>query len=74
MNPWDGVSRLFIMGGIILLVLGGITYFMSRSGITWRLPGDIFYQKGNLTFFFPAMTCIVLSVILTVLVNMLFRR
>ncbi len=74
MNPWESVSRLMLIGGVILLALGGITYLLSRSGISWRLPGDVFIQKGNFTFFFPVMTCIVLSIVLTILLNVFFRR
>ncbi|MGI6550240.1 MAG: DUF2905 domain-containing protein [Syntrophomonadales bacterium] len=74
MNPWESVSRLLLMGGLILLLLGGVTFLMSRSGISWRLPGDIFIQKGNFTVFFPVMTCIVISIVLTILLNVFFRR
>lgn len=74
MNPWESVSRLLLIGGVILLVLGGVTFLLSRSGMSWRLPGDIFFQKGNFTVFFPVMTCILLSIVLTILLNVLFRR
>ncbi len=74
MNPWESVSRLLLIGGAILLLLGGVTFLMSRSGMSWRLPGDIFIQKGNFTVFFPVMTCIVVSIVLTILLNVFFRR
>ena len=74
MNPWESISRLLIIGGVILLLLGGLTFLLSRSGISWRLPGDVFIQKGNFTVFFPVMTCIVLSIILTIFLNIFFRR
>lgn len=74
MNPWESISRLFIIGGVILLLLGGLIFLLSRGGISWRLPGDIFIQKGNFTLFFPVMTCIVLSIILTIFLNVFFRR
>ena len=38
-----------------------------------RLPGDIVYRKGNFTFYFPLVTCLLLSVILSLLLS-LFRR
>lgn len=73
MNPWESISRLLLTGGVILLLLGGLTFLLSRSGISWRLPGDIFIQKSNFTVFFPVMTCIVLSIILTIFLNIFFR-
>lgn len=42
-------------------------------GKGFRLPGDIFVQKGNFSFGFPVVTCIVLSIVLTILLN-IFRR
>ena len=74
MNPWESISRLLVTGGVILLLLGAVAFLLSRSGISGRLPGDIFIEKGNFTFFFPVMTCIMLSIVLTVLVNVFFRR
>jgi len=74
MNPWESISRLLLAGGVILLLLGGVTFLISRSGFSWRLPGDIFIQKGNFTIFFPVVTCIVLSIVLTILLNIFFRR
>ncbi|HAG07901.1 MAG TPA: DUF2905 domain-containing protein, partial [Peptococcaceae bacterium] len=39
-----------------------------------RLPGDIVIRKGNFTFYFPLVTSIILSIVLTLLLNVLFRR
>jgi len=39
-----------------------------------RLPGDIFYEKGSVKIYFPVMTSIVISAVLTVLVNLFVRR
>lgn len=74
MNPWESISRLLLVGGVILLFLGAVAFLLSRSGVSGRLPGDIFIEKGNFTFFFPVITCIMLSIVLTVVVNVFFRR
>jgi len=42
-------------------------------GKGFRLPGDIFIQKGNFSFGFPIVTCIVISILLTIILNF-FRR
>lgn len=56
--------------GIVLIVAGMIFTLGSRLGIG-RLPGDIFIKKGNMTFYFPIVTSIVISIILTLLFNIL---
>lgn len=58
--------------GIVLIVAGIIFTLGSRLGIG-RLPGDIFIKKGNMTFYFPIVTSIVISIILTLLFNILRR-
>ncbi len=65
--------------GKLLLVIGGLTaaiglllIFSGRIGLG-RLPGDIFVQRENFTFYFPLATMIILSLVLTLLVNF-FRR
>jgi hypothetical protein len=62
---------LILLGGLILLSGVALTFF-GRLGIG-RLPGDIVYRRGNFTFYFPLMTSIVLSVVLSLLL-WLFRR
>ncbi len=66
------MGRTLIIIGLILLVLGGILILGQKFGLG-KLPGDIFIQKGNLTFFFPIVTCIIISLILTIISN-IFRK
>lgn len=54
-------SKLFIVLGIIFLLVG---FFMQFIG---KLPGDIVIKKGNTTFYFPIVTSIVISVILSLI-------
>ncbi len=69
------IGRLLILVGIILIILGLILAYSNffaflRLG---RLPGDISYKRGHFSFYFPLTTCIVLSIIITVIV-FLFRK
>jgi len=69
------IGRVLIILGIVLLLLGLILTYshlfpFSRIG---RLPGDISFKKGSFSFYFPLTTCIVLSLILT-LILYLFRK
>jgi Protein of unknown function (DUF2905) len=63
---------LVIFGGVITLI--GIA-FWSGLGAGWvgRLPGDIRIERGNTAFYFPIVTCIIVSIVLTLLMS-LFRR
>ena len=64
---------MFLFIGVIMLVLGGIMLVGGRLFGLGRLPGDIFIQKGNFSFYFPVMTGIILSILLTIILN-IFRR
>ncbi len=70
----QNIGRLLIVLGVILAALG---ILLSLSGkIPWlgRLPGDIFIQRKNFTFYLPLATSIVLSIILTLLFWLFGRR
>lgn len=66
-------SRIFIYLGIGLIVVGLLLGFGGRLGLG-RLPGDLFFRKGNVSFYFPVATSIILSLLLTVILNLFFRR
>jgi hypothetical protein len=53
--------------------MGLIFIFGSKVPGLGRLPGDIFIKKENVTFFFPIVTCILISIIVTLILS-LFRR
>jgi len=62
-----------VVFGILLVIVGAILW--SGIGRSWigRLPGDIRVSKGHFTFYFPVVTCILLSIILTILLR-IFKR
>jgi hypothetical protein len=68
------VARVMIIIGLIFLVVGGLLYLTGRFGMPLgRLPGDIRIVRGNTTIFFPLGTSILLSLILTILLNIIIR-
>ena len=69
----DGLGRLMIGGALVLLVLGGLFLLLGRLGVD-RLPGDLIFRRGNLTVFFPIGLMILLSVVGTIVLNILLRR
>ena len=67
------LGRVLIVIGVILLIVGVV--FLLAPKIPWlgHLPGDISYKKGNFSFYAPLGTCILISIVLT-LILYLFRR
>jgi hypothetical protein len=69
-----GVARLLIVGGLILVGLGLLTLIAERFHLPLgRLPGDIAWRGKSTTFYFPWVTCLLLSLLGTGLL-WLFRR
>ena len=62
-----------IGGAVVLLVLGGLFLLLGRLGID-RLPGDLVFKRGNATLYFPVGLMIVLSIVGTIILNLVFRR
>ena len=60
-------AAVFVMGGVALLL--GLLW---RGGVP-RLPGDILWRKGNFTLYFPLVTMLLFSLILTIVVNLIAR-
>ena len=67
------MGRLLIVLGIVLIVIGVVVSFAPRIPWLGQLPGDIFIKGERFSFYFPLATCILLSLILS-LVLYLFRR
>jgi hypothetical protein len=70
---FSDTGKILIIIGVFLVVFGIIFVFWGRIPFLGRLPEDIAVQKGNVSFFFPLATSIVISLVLTVLLNLFFR-
>ena len=68
-----GIGKLLLGGAIVLLVLGGIILLLGRFGLD-RLPGDLVFRRGNFAVYAPIGLMIVVSIVLTVLLNLFLRR
>lgn len=66
------LSKMLIGGGVVLLVCGLVMYGLARSGFN-GLPGDISWKRDNVSVYFPIVTCIVLSLVATLVLNILAR-
>jgi len=70
----SSIGKFIITVGILLVITGMLIASVDKLPFLGRLPGDIFVRKGNFSFYFPVVTCLVLSVVLTILLNLFLRR
>ena len=66
---WGTIGRMLLIFGAIFVVLGFIFLLIGRVPWLGKLPGDIFIRRGDSSFYFPLVTCIVISVIVTTPAN-----
>ena len=70
----ENIGRYLMIGGIILFVIGGLVFLASKFGIPFgRLPGDIRIERENFSFYFPLSSSIVISILLTIVLNVVVR-
>lgn len=74
MDLFQGFGRMLIIIGLVLAGLGVLMLVVGKIPGIGRLPGDIVFKRGNVTVYFPIVTMVLLSVILTVILNLFFRR
>jgi DUF2905 family protein len=67
------LGRLLVVAGVLLVAFGLVMMMAGKVPLLGRLPGDIVYRKGGTVFYFPLVTCLVISLLMT-LVMSLFRR
>jgi hypothetical protein len=60
------MARVLIALGLVILVIGLLWPYLSRLGLG-RLPGDIVIERENMTFYFPLMTCLLVSLLLSLI-------
>jgi DUF2905 family protein len=70
----DGIGRLLIIGGVILALIGVVIVLAPNIPFLGRLPGDIRIDNGNVKVFIPLGTMLVISLILTLILNLANRR
>lgn len=68
------IAKALIIFGVVLIILGLVLSFAHKMPLIGRLPGDIYVEKKNFTFYFPITTSILVSVILSLLLWLWPRR
>jgi Protein of unknown function (DUF2905) len=74
MMPFNGFGKLLIFVGALLIIVGVAVILLGKIPGLGRLPGDIYIERRNFTFFFPLTTSILISVIVSLLFYLFSRR
>lgn len=68
------MGRMLLVLGVALVVIGGIIMLLGRAGLPLgRLPGDILYRGRNTTFYFPLVSSLLISVVLSIVFFLIGR-
>ena len=66
-------GKVLIITGLILIMFGLVLIFWTKIPFLGKMPGDLIIEKNNIRLFFPLATCLLISLILTVIFNIVFR-
>lgn len=69
----SSTARLLISLGVLLILAGAVLLAVGKLPGLGRLPGDLAIERGGVRFFFPIVTMLVVSVVLTVIANLFLR-
>jgi DUF2905 family protein len=64
------LGRVLVVFGVLLLVIGGALMLFGR----FHLPGDITFRSGSTTVYIPLATSVILSIVATIVLNLVFRQ
>ena len=67
------IAKALVFAGLAIAVIGLALWGLSSVPYVGRLPGDLYVRRGNFTFYFPIVTCIVVSIALSLLFSLLRR-
>ena len=70
----ESIGKSLIFFGIVLIVIGSLFVLFGKVPWFGRLPGDIIIKREGLTIYFPVATMVILSLLLTILFNIISRR
>ncbi len=73
-NSWAPLGKILILFGFLLILVGGVLLLSGKIPWIGRLPGDIYVEKKNFSFYFPLTTSLIISIILTLLFFLFTRK
>ena len=72
-DKMGGMGKALIILGMLLIIIGLFLNLSGKIPFLGKLPGDIYFKKGNFSFYFPITTCIIISIVLTLLFS-IFKK
>jgi hypothetical protein len=69
---WNLLGKALLIAGGIIIIMGLILLLVGHVPFVGKLPADIYIQKGSFSLYFPIVTCILISLILTALLSLAF--
>ncbi|MFI5324187.1 MAG: DUF2905 domain-containing protein [Thermodesulfobacteriota bacterium] len=70
----QGLGKLIIIAGIFLVVIGLLLTLAPKVPFIGKLPGDFYFKRGNASFYFPLASSILISIILSLVLNFIMRK
>ena len=74
MSGFETMGKLMIVLGAALLLLGGLLWLLSKVPFLGHLPGDIRIERDGVRFYFPITTCLLISLLITVILLLLRKK
>jgi len=68
------LGKILVIFGLTLAIIGSFLILFPKTHFLGKLPGDIYIKRGNFSFYFPVVTCIIISLILTIIFSIFFRK
>jgi hypothetical protein len=69
----EGLGKILLIVGGIIVILGLILVFSNHIPFLGKLPGDIFVKRDGFSFYFPIVTLVILSIVITIIVNVILH-
>jgi len=69
----EGIGKILLIAGIAIVILGIILIFNQHIPFLGKLPGDIVIKRDSFSLYFPIVTFILISIVLTVIINVILH-
>lgn len=69
----QGLGKIVIAAGVVVTVVGVLMLLAPKLPFIGKLPGDFYFKRDGVSFYFPLATSIIVSIILSLVISFLFR-
>ncbi|KPL17725.1 MAG: hypothetical protein AMJ92_11230 [candidate division Zixibacteria bacterium SM23_81] len=68
------IAKLLLFGGLILLLASVLLLILAKSPLLGKLPGDVFIQRRGFSLYLPLASCLLLSILLTIVLRLFLKK